>query len=274
MNYRGINYYNALSFMNTGDAKAVLSNSDRLIIAIAVEVTEDDALPGWVIENGEATEVTILEKDLDGKTPILIVQNSTDHVEYPDSYNPADMQWTGIPRTNNSRTTGPISIDWDSYKIKNGYRYENIGNSELAYEVVFYKPTAPYIDGSWFVTLTNVYGLPNIKIDDKLIKNINSGYISASLLINNNRPFIQAHPADLYDVADAQYHITVYERDWGQSEKLVGNCEGALQNGVKMKYSHEWYYNQYCGFSAKDSFVGASFTVDNAKCTLTLTRTI
>lgn len=270
MIYRNINYYNVLSFMNHGDARSVLSNSDKFIIAIAVEVSEEDALPGWIIENGIAKETTILEEDLEGDTPIFIVQNSTDHVEYPSSN--ADFEWEGTP-TNHSRTTGPITIDWDSYRIKNGYRYENFGNSELAYEVFFYSGTPPYSDPAWFSTVLS-YGLPNIRIDDALIKNISRNQVNSSTLVTDNKTFIANHPADFYDVANAQYHITVYERDWGQSEKSVGNCVGGLKNNVKMKYSHEWYYIDYCGFSAKDSFVGASFTVDNAKCTLQLTRTI
>lgn len=271
MIYRNINYYNVLSFMNVGDARTVLSNSKKFIVAIAVEINDEDALPGWIIENGTAKEITILEEDLNANTPIFIVQNSTDHIEYPNNPDPANLQWTGTP-TNNSRTTGPITIDWDSYRIKSGYRYENTGRSELAYELTLYSPNSPYVDNSWVSFLFNTYSLGYLS--GRTIKNVKKSEIDNSTLLTDNKWFVQGHPSDLYDINDAQYHVTVYEYDWGQSKKSVGNCEGALAHLIRMKYSHEWYYKDYCGFSGKDSFVGATFTVDNAKCTLQLTRTI
>jgi len=268
MVYHNVNYYPVLSLMNTSNAKTVLANSEKLIIAIAVEINDEDAVPGWIIENGIATETTVLEKDLNGSTPIFIVQNST----YASNNDLTNFKWIGERDNNTPETTGPITIDWDRYRIKNGHRYENTGRSELQYVVTFYKPTSPYLDGSWFLTLTNTYGLLSHQINRK-IKGIKKSQISSSTFINDNEWFIQSHPSDLYDVADAQYYITVYERDWAQSHKAVQSCETITHN-VEMKYSNEWYYVDYCGFSAKDSFVGANFEVDNSKCTLKLTRTI
>jgi len=269
MTYKGVQYYTVLSLMNTKNTRDILNNKHTYIIALATEVNDEDAVPGWYINGDEVSEVNVLEQDLEGDIPIFIVQNATDHVELPKS--DGISEWKGENNTPNDRTTGPITIDWDTYQIKNGHRYENTGKSELQYALTLYKPTTPYVDNSWVNILFNTYGIGyNF---DRNIKNVKKSDISNSTIFTTNEWCIKNHPADLYDVHDAQFYITVYERDWAQSPKAVQACVGIIHN-VKMKYSNEWYYVDYCGFSAKDSFLGASFSVSNTKCSLTLTRTL
>jgi len=229
-------------------------------------------IPAWKIEGESVEEILIDEEMINSEIPLVLIQNHTNKPVI--SKRTGENIWQNNSQNENSgvNRSSNITVVWDDYQIKKGYRYEKTGKSDLKFQLVLYKPEKPYWDEEWDEIVRkafNVDSRPN-----KLIRRITKGEIKDSKLFTDDKIFVENHPMEIYTVSNSKYYIVVYQHDWWASKKAVQSCiSNDLQIRVRMKYSNEWYYVDYCEFSAKGSVVGDSFTTQNNKCQLTLKRT-
>lgn len=208
------------------------------------------------------------------KNPMIIVNVGTNKIVEGTIVN--NIKWEGDRPEDSllkTETSSTYIAEWDSYQIKNGYRYESSGRSDLAYLMHYYLPNS----SSTFCWDNEMFGSwhPYTPVEEEVIKRIKKEDIEDSLVFPDDE-YLTEQPILLTDLNGNQFYITVHERDWYASRKSVQGCCSAHLTSLhkpRMKYSSNWYYNGYCGFGFQGSWVGASFFVSNSKCSLKIKRT-
>lgn len=247
------------------------NKESEIIFCIGSEVNDDDEIVCYI----EGIPILVSEKKADSFTnPTIIVNVGSNKIA--EIGKSKQHLWEGDKEeeiSNNKQSTSTYVAKWDSYQIKDGYRYESSGSSELAYLMHNYLPNTSSTTcwdnemfGSWN---------PYTPLEEEIIRKIRKKDIEKSKEFHKDK-YLTEQPVFLTNLNGNQFYITVHERDWYASRKAVQGCCSShltLMHKPRMKYSSNWYYNEYCGFGFQGSWVGASFSVSNHKCSLKMKRT-
>lgn len=265
LKHKGVKYYFELFSPNAKDFLKV--STIRPLIGIGEAINEDDEIVG--LKGDRQFYVSESQAKIH---PTLIVTIGTDEIVYA-----SESENTWSDNSESSRSSTKMTAVWDDYKIKKGYRYERVGKSDIRFDFTPYEnwncPGYPSYNTGAFQTY-EFYHKPSYKI-----KSIKKSDVNRSQVFLDDVKIVSLPKGQGFRSDDHFFYITVYEYDWYASSKTVQGCSSAQNcnsynyHYVQMKYNYEWYYKDYCGFGFKNSNVGDSFTVDNAKCTLTIKRT-
>lgn len=266
LKYKGVKYHLEIYSPNSDTFLEPINTEP--FICIGEAINEKDQIVGL-----RGNEKYYISESHSKNFPVLIVTIGTNEIV---KANKVKVNWNH--NTNQSKSmasTKDMTAVWDDYQIKNGYRYEKSGKSDVRFHFT------PY--ANW-----NCIGYPsyNSSLDPNFrrkaafrIKNVKKKDIENSILFDKDIKIVSLPIAPANRSEDHFFYITVYEYDWYATPKTVQgcttgpNCTNYIEHYVQMKYNNEWYYIDFCGFGFKNSNVGDSFTVNNAKCRLTIKRT-
>lgn len=232
-------------------------------VLIAQEVNDCDDVAGW---RGD-TEVLVGENE---------AINSEEVMFFVGPGNPVEM---GGQQADNNNSEGPVDfapnaaqdraaarIALSQLQIKNGYRYESSGKSEVQGWVVGFNPPG----GTPFLQHNDLNFKEKIKKCD----------------IEDSKSFTKDPPIQIIAIEPISGWLTnnafmgFYEYDWYVShsnrKEVDASCTSDNDVNVKlrMKYSHEWYYKDWCGLGSSIlPSNGSTNAVSNSKSSFTLTRT-
>lgn len=242
------------------------------VVLLAQEVDECDDVPGW---RGD-TEIVMSEAEVNASAEHIIFIGPGQSVytlaagEEPSilSDNISELNPNGTIDVNTVTERAGIDIDVDIHQIKNGFRFESNGSSEISGKVILYDVTKMnnnnnILWGFW----------EDFKKDDR---SISSGSIAASEVFNGDRNAFGI-PMDIFNSGVSVVHLAAYEHDWYSLQKDIatGSCLSpqGLRHQARMKYNHEFYFTT-CGYGSTMFLqMGSTYNVENNKCRFQFKRT-
>lgn len=153
-----------------------------------------------------------------------------------------------------------IDIDTDRHQIKAGHRYDSSCKSEVYGWRLLFSPAAatPFTYDFW-----QDFDPMKIKKND----------INASKIFTDDKNAFTMNLTDFN--AGRSAFIGAWEYDWYASAKLIVNtCSPWVAHsvGVKMKFSHEWYFFDCGVMNTWFPNVGSHKIIENEKCMFDLVR--
>jgi hypothetical protein len=269
MIYDSVQYYPSIYMPNIRSA-----NLESLpFVCIGAEIDDYDNILAFRFSEEDAIEESTLneEEALEESAPVIIFTNGTDHIE---TVSDESAYYSGSDPNNPSPAADEI-WKWDEILVKNGFRYEGTGKSEVRCMTTFHKSDGTYLSGG---------GSFQNGVEDSFIKKITNTDIAN----NTNQTGVNAdvfpHALTVSTTNLTYYnyaYFTTYEYDWYASPKLVSSCGtlysvSAFQHAPRMKYPNEWYHNSVCGLTVHDTwlnYVNATFTFGNYKSVAKIKRT-
>ena len=238
------------------------------VVVIAQDVNDCDDVAGWRASN----EVLVSENEANNSSEIIIfvgpglgVYHSS---QFTGGVNQVVLTESGINENVINQTAGQgasdrtnIDIDADLHQIKAGFRYESGKRSEVTGWLLTYTPEAlnPHTLRFW---------------EDFDSRKIHKDDINASKVFTDD---LNAFPIDMAAfTAGRSIFYGTWEKDWYASGKaIVNTCSSFIDHsvGVKMKFSHEWYFFN-CGVASTIfPTTNSTWEVNSAKCRFILKRT-
>jgi hypothetical protein len=238
------------------------SENNAATVLIAQDVNDCDDVAGW---RGDA-ELLVGEAEATTSDDVILFVGPGNPVEIGgQELAGGNNEEFNTPQTGaQDRTTANVSIS--RCQVKDGYRYESSGKSEVSGWVVgFNSPSNPtFIDR-------------RIGVFWKKIKKCE---------IKDSKVFTFSPPTLMFSIDPISGWLTnyafigFYEHDWYVSnanrKEVDAPCASSNEVNVKleMKYAHEWYYKDYCALgSSLLPNNGSTNAVSNQKSSFTITRT-
>ncbi len=267
MIYKSVSYYPNIYVPNLATANLTKDP----IVCIGAEINGQDEILGYIIhKNGQITETHVGEQRVtNSQNPIIIFNNGTDHIE------------TGFDAGFSSQSIITPTVQgvdrryqWSEYKIYPGYRYENIGASEVKYYVTFYQQNGSPLTGT---------GYGNTGQALLLLDHISANDVNNGTLFTSNQDVLGANLADINALNWKYMYVTVYENDWWVTRKNVQwqdwgnnvvNPSPPFLHKCRMKYSNEWYCNTIVKLNQTSWWpgIGSAVVFGGSKMFLKITR--
>jgi hypothetical protein len=237
------------------------------VVLLAQEVDECDDIPGWRGEN----EILMDEKEAtSGREWVIIISPGTVTSIMHTNNEPLAIDMNN-PKNNGVQNRADVDIDADEHQIKAGHRYETNSRSEISCNYLYYAFTA---DGTPTWNFWKDFKKSERKIhkDDIAIStNFTNDFDAFTIL------------GSYFDSGVSVVHTNGYEHDWYASMKALPWAAGfplptsiAINPSgerVRMKYGHEYYFNDWGYGTALFFQSGYTRTIENSKCRFVLKRT-
>lgn len=235
------------------------SENNAATVLIAQDVNDCDDVAGW---RGD-TELLVGETEATTSDDVILFVGPGNPVEIGGYEMSGEESEEFATSHVGAQDRTPAIVNMSRYQIKNGYRYESSGKSEVqGWLVGFNSPSAPT-----FIDFQHEVFFQKIKKCD----------------IEDSKVFMPSTPIEMFRIEPISGWLTnyafigFYERDWWASKKEVdAPCASSTEVNVyvKMKYAHEWYYKDICALgSVLLPNNGSTNAVSNQKSSFTITRT-